>query len=158
MDWTKSTDQGEILCRAVNKYGFATTRAKLVCKGRQGIIRESQLPSGSILNAERLSELERGPIKEDRSVPEPPSGPPVFIEKLSNVGVLEGDSIHLECRVEPKTDPDLKVIWLHNGKPCKQGSRFRVTQDWVSLFGNRSTQSTNNLFSGVLLTSSSLVL
>lgn len=129
-DWTFARDSGEYICRAVNAWGFATTRAKMICKGRQGIIRESQLPSGSILDAEKLHALERGPIKEDRSVPEPPSGPPVFIEKLISVGVSEGEAIHLEARVEPKTDSNMQIIWLHNGKELKSGSRFKQTLDF----------------------------
>jgi len=138
LDWTFSRDSGEYLCRAVNAWGFATTRAKLVCKGRTGIIRDSQLPKGSTLDAEKLSELERGPIRDNsRSGPEAlPAAPPVFIEKLQEtMGVVEGEAIHLEARVEPKTDGNMEITWLHNGKPLKSGSRFKTVYDfgYVSL-------------------------
>lgn len=109
----------------MNAWGFATTRATLVCKGRQGIIRESQLPRGSAMDAEKLNQLERGPIRDDHSIPDAPTGPPVFVEKLSSVGVSEGESIHLEARVEPKSDSNMEIIWLHNGKTLKSGSRFK---------------------------------
>lgn len=126
LDWTFARDSGEYICRAVNAWGFATTRAKLVCKGRHGIIRESQLPSGTAMDAEKLNQLERGPIREDRSVPEPATGPPVFVEKLASIGVSEGEAIHLEARVEPKSDSNMVISWLHNGKTLKSGSRFKT--------------------------------
>lgn len=127
---------GVIKCRIITQLcrGFATTRAKLVCKGKHGVIRDSQLPSA--LSAEKLKELERGPIKEDLSaVPEPPKEPPVFIEKLTSVGVSEGEPIHLEARVEPKTDSSMQITWMHNGKELKSGSRFKSNYDfgYVSL-------------------------
>lgn len=40
-------------------------------------------------------------------------------------GTLEGDSIHLECRVTPINDPNLKVYWLRNGHPLPEASRFK---------------------------------
>jgi titin len=93
------------------------------------------LPKGSTLDAEKLSELERGPIREDRGVPEPATGPPVFTEKLTSIGVLEGEAVHLEARVEPKNDGNMEIIWLHDGKPLKSGSRFKTVYDfgYVSL-------------------------
>lgn len=33
MDYVYSRDAGEYICRATNKWGTATTKAKLVCKG-----------------------------------------------------------------------------------------------------------------------------
>ncbi|EYC08130.1 hypothetical protein Y032_0067g131 [Ancylostoma ceylanicum] len=38
---------------------------------------------------------------------------------------LEGDSIHLECRVTPINDPQLKVQWYRNGAPLPEASRFK---------------------------------
>lgn len=64
-----------------SKWGFATTRAKLICKGRRDVILDSQLPSA--LNAKKLSELERGPLttpaKEDEIMP-----PPQFVTQVLN--------------------------------------------------------------------------
>uniref|UniRef100_A0A1I7XKU1 Immunoglobulin I-set domain protein n=1 Tax=Heterorhabditis bacteriophora TaxID=37862 RepID=A0A1I7XKU1_HETBA len=42
-------------------------------------------------------------------------------------GTLEGDSIHLECRVTPINDPQLKIQWLRNGAPLPDASRFKPT-------------------------------
>ncbi|ETN87097.1 hypothetical protein NECAME_01255 [Necator americanus] len=38
---------------------------------------------------------------------------------------LEGDSVHLECRVTPINDPQLKVEWYRNGAPLPEASRFK---------------------------------
>lgn len=128
LDWTFARDSGEYLCRAVNPWGFATTRAKLVCKGKRDIVLESQLPKG--IDATRLSELERGPVKETPTPDVVFDGPPRFIKKLSNFTITESEPLHLDCTVEPKTDPNLTITWLHNGKPLKMGSRFQTVYDF----------------------------
>ncbi|ODN04243.1 Titin [Orchesella cincta] len=129
LDWTFARDTGEYLCRAVNPWGFATTRAKLTCKGKRDIVLESQLPKG--IDATRLSELERGPIKEQQpDNSNLPSGPPKFIKTLNNFTIVESEPLHLECTVEPKADPTMKVEWFHNGKPLKMGSRFHTVYDF----------------------------
>jgi hypothetical protein len=42
----------------------------------------------------------------------------------------EGDHAHLECRVEPINDPNLKIDWFVNGIALKTGHRFRTTHDF----------------------------
>lgn len=42
----------------------------------------------------------------------------------------EGDHAHLECRVEPINDPNLKIEWFVNGVAIKTGHRFRTTHDF----------------------------
>jgi hypothetical protein len=69
LDWTFARDAGEYLCRAVNKYGFCTTRAKLIVKGKRDVL-------DSHIDAEKLSELERGPLRDDHLLPDLPSHPP----------------------------------------------------------------------------------
>ena len=34
LDWTFPRDSGEYVCRATNKWGTATTKATLICKGK----------------------------------------------------------------------------------------------------------------------------
>ena len=51
--------------------------------------------------------------------------------KLSGLTNLwEGQSAHVECRLEPYPDPSMKVEWFHNGKPLTSGSRFRTIYDF----------------------------
>lgn len=56
---------------------------------------------------------------------------PVFLTPLTSLENLkEGDYAHLECRVEPINDPDLKIEWFINGKAIRAGHRFRTTHDF----------------------------
>ena len=49
-----------------------------------------------------------------------------FVVELSGQTQLwEGQSAHVECRLEPYPDPSMKVEWFHNGKPLAAGHRFR---------------------------------
>ncbi len=53
---------------------------------------------------------------------------PVFVEPLSETLELseEEQKLRLECAVEPKKDPRLKLDWYHNGLPLKSGSRVET--------------------------------
>jgi titin len=44
--------------------------------------------------------------------------------------VPEQGFVHLECRLQPVNDPNLKVDWFVNGKPIPQGHRFKTTHDF----------------------------
>lgn len=57
--------------------------------------------------------------------------PPRFTTQLTGqTNLLEGQSAHYECHIEPYPDPNLKVEWFHNGKPLQNGHRFRTTSDF----------------------------
>lgn len=56
---------------------------------------------------------------------------PVFLTPLSNLdNLVEGEHAHLECRVEPINDPNLKIEWYFNGRLLPSGHRFRTTHDF----------------------------
>lgn len=62
---------------------------------------------------------------------EPVGQKPVFLTPLTSLENLkEGDYAHLECRVEPINDPNLKIEWFINGKAIRAGHRFRTTHDF----------------------------
>ena len=61
---------------------------------------------------------------------------PIFTTALKNItNATENSTIHLECRLEPLNDPNLRVEWFVNGKPIKSANRIRTTHDfgYVSL-------------------------
>ncbi len=132
IDWTFPRDAGEYVCRATNRWGSATTRAKLVTKAKRDVNLDSQLPQG--MTGEKLRDLERGPVTE-RFTEDAPVEAPKFTLQVKEVAVEEGETAHFECRVEPKTDPSLRVEWYHNGKPLQSGHRFRTVYElgFVSL-------------------------
>jgi len=133
VDYIYARDSGEYTCRATNKWGTATTSAKVTCKGKHNIVYESQLPEG--MTSEKLKELERGRIPEAPKVVEEVFGPPKFTTQITSVTVDEAEAVRFECQVEPKTDPSLRVEWYRNGKPLPSGHRYRNIFDmgFVSL-------------------------
>ncbi|KAA0201394.1 hypothetical protein HAZT_HAZT001733 [Hyalella azteca] len=124
LEWTFARDSGEYLCRATNKYGQATTTATLQVKSKHGVDMNSQLPKG--MTAEKLKELERGPLTE-RYDPDAELTPPKFILHIKDAKLEEGESAFFEARVEPRNDPDLRVEWYFNGNPLQSGHRFRTS-------------------------------
>ena len=93
---------------------------------------DSQLPQG--MSGEKLRDLERGPIIE-LAPEEAPMEPARFVTQITEINVEEGEKGHFECRVEPKSDPNLRVEWFHNGRPLQSGHRFRTMYElgFVSL-------------------------
>lgn len=56
---------------------------------------------------------------------------PHFSTQLNGpTNLVEGQSAHYECRIEPYPDATLKVEWLHNGKALTTGHRFRTAYDF----------------------------
>lgn len=127
IDYTYTRDAGEYICRATNKWGTATTKATVTSKSKRNIDFDSQLPSG--MTAEKLKELERGPVSAAPKE-ETPFPPPKFITHIESVTVEESESVRFECRVEPKEDPKLRIEWYRNGKPLPSGHRFKTVYDF----------------------------
>lgn len=56
---------------------------------------------------------------------------PRFSTQLNGpTDLVEGQSAHYECRIEPYPDPTMKVEWLHNGQALTTGHRFRTAYDF----------------------------
>ncbi|XP_023947919.2 titin [Bicyclus anynana] len=133
IDYVYARDAGEYTCRATNRWGSATTTAKVTCSTKRDVVLESQLPHG--MSGEKIKELERGHVR-DAPKDEPlVSSPPKFITQIQSHTIEESESIRFECRVEPKEDPKLRVEWYRNGKLLPSGHRFRTVYDmgFVSL-------------------------
>uniref|UniRef100_A0A8D8X2I0 Titin n=1 Tax=Cacopsylla melanoneura TaxID=428564 RepID=A0A8D8X2I0_9HEMI len=47
-----------------------------------------------------------------------------------NLNVAEGGRVHLECRVEPRTDPTMRIDWFFNGRPFNTGSRVTTMNEF----------------------------
>ena len=89
---------------------------------------DSQLPPG--VSAQEMRQREYTMIQE--GVSEGVSmDAPRFVTQLESLDhVIEGDNIHFECRLEPITDGQLGVEWLHNGQPLKTGHRHKTIHDF----------------------------
>ncbi|CAL4067925.1 unnamed protein product, partial [Meganyctiphanes norvegica] len=124
LEWTFARDSGEYLCRATNKWGTAMTKASLNIRTKHGIDVSTQLPQG--MTAEKLKELERGPLMEKIET-EMENTPPKFTCPISSFNIGENERAFFECRVEPRHDPNLRIEWYHNGRPLQSGSRYRTS-------------------------------
>ncbi|KAG7174092.1 Titin-like 20 [Homarus americanus] len=124
LEWTFARDTGEYICRATNKWGQATTKAMLNVRFKHGVDLSTQLPQG--MTAEKLKELERGPLTEkfDADVE---MVPPKFTVPIKSQSLQEGERAFFEARVEPRNDPNLHIEWYFNGKVLQSGHRFRTS-------------------------------
>ena len=56
---------------------------------------------------------------------------PHFVSDLQpECEVCGEEPLQLQCAVEPKTDPELRVDWYHNGQPLQTGARVRPNIDF----------------------------
>ncbi len=124
--YTWPEDSGTYECHAVNASGQAVTAGTLDVKGKSGLLLDT-------MDRDRLGHLRNlehrpRPREEDMDTP---ITKPVFTTPLSNVeGVHEQGHVHLECRLQPVNDPNLRVEWYVNGKAITTGHRFRTTHDF----------------------------
>ncbi len=49
---------------------------------------------------------------------------PVFTTPMKSIEIKEGQRAHFEARIIPVSDPTMKIEWLHNGQPIKQGIKI----------------------------------
>ena len=73
----------------------------------------------------------RFPEEADASKIAQQAGPPKFQTQFNaKYSASEGQSAHLEARLSPAEDPNLKVEWLKDGQPIPTGHRFRTFHDF----------------------------
>ena len=118
-------DSGLYTCKAKNLFGEAVSSCHLICHGKsQRVIYETEL-TDSLIDIKRLEErnrrYERRVTVEEQEIKTKPK----FLTKFKDLELNEFEAAHLECRIEPINDPDLKVEWFLNGNPLPIG-RFRV--------------------------------
>lgn len=119
-------DSGNYSCRATNVNGSAITTAQINVAPKSGMLTEP-------LDAERYAKIQAmenyAPSRPQEV--ESKMEKPVFVTPLNNQdNVRESDHVHLECRLTPVNDPNLKVEWFVNGVKLKTGHRFRTTHDF----------------------------
>uniref|UniRef100_A0A915PRJ2 Ig-like domain-containing protein n=1 Tax=Setaria digitata TaxID=48799 RepID=A0A915PRJ2_9BILA len=134
-------DSGTYTCKASNAAGEATTEFFIECKPRRNVYLDTQHAESWA----KIQEIENYEAPREPS-PELSFPPPTFTVPLENFdGIVDGESIRLECRLQPVNDPTLKVYWTKNGLPLPEGSRFMparnldyVTLDLLAVYGEDS--------------------
>ena len=95
--------------------------------GKTNIYLDTQHPQGRA-GLEKVQEVEDAFLsKYQRQVsgPEAAYPKPVFTTPLKpQFSLGEAEPLNLECNVEPKEDPNLKVEWYFNGKALEHGKLF----------------------------------
>ncbi|KAG0723053.1 Titin [Chionoecetes opilio] len=128
MKYVKPEDTGTYTCRATNKLGQAVTTATLVVTSKDALLTESQHTDA----LEKIRYLEDA-TRHTKSATEETkiTQAPKFVVELSGLTQLwEGQSAHMECRLEPYPDATMKVEWFHDGKALSIGHRFRTMYDF----------------------------
>lgn len=119
-------DSGTYMCKATNAVGEAVTTAAVTVSAKKGLYLDT-LDEQRLKKIRDLENYER-PQKVEV---EPEQQRPVFLTPLvSQEKLKEGDHTHLECRVEPINDPNMKIEWFINGVAIRAGHRFRTTHDF----------------------------
>ena len=84
----------------------------------------AQIVTESKSQMSQFQQLEARQSVKSEIVEEQTTQAPVFTSSMKSIEVKEGQRAHFECRIIPVSDPTLKVEWMHNGKPLKQGKLF----------------------------------
>ena len=90
----------------------------MIFAGGAQIVTESSSQMSQFQQLEARSQTTRTEIVEEQT-----TQAPVFTSSMKSIEVKEGQRAHFECRIIPVSDPTLKVEWMHNGNPLKQGKK-----------------------------------
>ena len=128
LKYTRPSDAGRYSIKASNSLGNTEVTANLqVVSANNGADMETM--HGEAL--EKIAYLERHKASRGLDAEEAPQTIPNFVAQLQGkTQLLEGQSAHLECRIDPYPDSTLRVEWLHNGKPLPFGNRWRTSYDF----------------------------
>lgn len=124
--YAHAEDTGTYMCKAKNAVGEAVTTCSVSATANSGLYLET-------LDEDRLQKIRQLENYQQPKTPEVEQvgQKPVFLTPLVSLENLkEGDHAHLECRVEPINDPNLRIEWYINGKAIRAGHRFRTTHDF----------------------------
>ncbi|XP_033210459.1 titin [Belonocnema kinseyi] len=128
MKYVNPEDSGTYTCRAINDLGEAVTSATLFVQSKAALQFDSQ-HEGSLAKLQALEDSSKYQRREEEDVvvKEKPS----FTVQLNGPkNLVEGQSAHYECRIEPYPDANMKVEWFHNDKPLSTGHRYRTACDF----------------------------
>lgn len=132
IDSVQANDAGVITCTATNKAGQATTSGSLKVNLAGNVISTTQHPAkqAGLDNINKFETSATGKLGDDVDCePMQKFEKPIFTTQLPEK-VESGPVLTLNCNVEPKNDPNLKVTWYHNGLPLTSATRISVKHDF----------------------------
>ena len=126
-------DSGVYTCRAQNAKGQAVSIGTLRCPSKENIYLDSQHLQGKA-GRETVHEAEQAyyaKYQRQSSTPEASFHKQLFLIPLPEKFLpAEAQPLHMECHVEPKQDPKLRVDWFFNKKLLDHGSSFKMFNDF----------------------------
>merc|ERR1719391_785502 len=128
LKYTRPADAGKYSIRAYNALGDTTVSANLQVVSAQGGADMATMHGEAL---EKIAYLERHKAKMEMDSEDGCQSKPSFVAQLQGkTQLLEGQSAHLECRIDPYPDSTLRVDWFFNGKPLPFGNRWRTSYDF----------------------------
>lgn len=120
-------DEGVYTCKASNNLGQALTSARLTVGPEQITALDNEDQLQKLRYLEDKSQYDRR-LEEEISV----KTKPVFITELNTARreLYEQGSAHLEARIEPYPDSQMRITWEKDGQPLNVGSRFKPIHDF----------------------------
>ncbi|CAK9295898.1 unnamed protein product [Gordionus sp. m RMFG-2023] len=122
-------DEGIYTCQATSDNGYAaiSTRLKYI---------PERAPIYHYQDGKKFVEEEEEGVAPmltpgDMSIKKPrvPKKRPCFKSDLKGIDLEEGQGIHLEAKLEPLDDSNLKVDWFKDGQPLKESPKIKAGQD-----------------------------
>uniref|UniRef100_A0A0N5C356 Ig-like domain-containing protein n=1 Tax=Strongyloides papillosus TaxID=174720 RepID=A0A0N5C356_STREA len=116
----KLSDGGWYQCDAINAYGSTSLKGRIVVQTRFKL--ESNQAQRERIQLRKVPG--RGVQKNATESPITSKEPPKIEVANANFNLKESQSVIMDCKITPADDPNLKIAWLHNGKPISASSRI----------------------------------
>ncbi len=122
-----SHDAGVYSCVARNAKGQTSTEAQLTTISKaEGDFQSKSWSSIQQMEMSKSMKVQSSSLEMQQS-----ESSPRFVSQLKGTNIiLEGQHAHFECRLEPQNDPNLKVEWVHNGRPLAASARIQTHHDF----------------------------
>ena len=126
-------DSGVYECIAKNQFGQDSIQCQINIEKSKTIITETQLPVEHSQMLQTLEQRIQSSMLRPEDQPQQQSEYPIpkFFGKIeSTIHRKEGDSLHIDYRIEPSNDPDLLIEWFLDGQPLLTSSRIHSINDF----------------------------
>ncbi|KJH46031.1 immunoglobulin I-set domain protein [Dictyocaulus viviparus] len=127
IDYVIAEDAGKYTLVVNNPAGRAETSCEFEVERLKSIQDDTAHPE-SLKRIQEIEQIQPAKPSEEDIVMEPP----VFTQQLTGPSEVlkEGQSVHMDCVLQPINDPNLKIEWFCDGRPLMFGSRIRTIHDF----------------------------